>query len=145
MNIRSFGIPYMLNVSTVLNHNVDTQALTTVGQRVTELRETGAFLDTPLDKPDSGDYIKRRNLDEVAAKAYLNLNAAIAIDHITLRAVDLGLGTCWVMMFDQEKIKQALQLEDRYHVVALLPVGYPDQAPAPRPRLPLEQLVLKEL
>lgn len=42
--------------------------------------------------------------------AYLNLNAAIAIDHITLRAVDLGLGSCWVMMFDKEKVKDLLGL-----------------------------------
>jgi nitroreductase len=38
-----------------------------------------------------------------------------------------------------------LNLEDRYEVVALLPVGYPDQSPASRPRLSLEELVIKEI
>jgi hypothetical protein len=49
------------------------------------------------------------------------------------------------MMFDGAKAKSMLVLDDRYDVVALLPVGYPDQAPAARPRLPLEELILKEL
>jgi len=38
-----------------------------------------------------------------------------------------------------------LQLDDRYDVVALLPIGYPDQSPAARPRLPLGDLILKEV
>ena len=84
-------------------------------------------------------------MDQATAEGYLRLNAAIAIDHITLRAVDLGLGTCWVMMFDQEKAKQALGLDDNYNVVALIPVGYPDQSPGPRPRLERDQILLKEL
>lgn len=124
---------------------VDTQAYNGVGQRITELKEAGAFLGTPLANLTPEEYLKRRTQNRVAAKAYLGLNAAIAIDHMTLRAVDLGLGTCWVMLFDQEKIKQAVDLEERYNVVALLPVGYPEHIPGPRPRLPLESLILKEL
>jgi nitroreductase len=38
-----------------------------------------------------------------------------------------------------------LELDDRYDVVALLPIGYPDQSPAARPRLPLEEWVIKEV
>jgi nitroreductase len=86
-----------------------------------------------------------RNLDDEAYNAYLQLNAAIAIDHITLQAVELGLGTCWIMMFDKSKVKQLLGLDEQYDIVALLPVGYPDQDPSPRPRLDSEQLILKEI
>lgn len=84
-------------------------------------------------------------MDQAAIKAYLTLNAAIAIEHIVLRAVDLGLGSCWIMMFDSAKAKSMLELDDRYDVVALLPIGYPDQSPAARPRLTLEELVIKEV
>jgi len=59
--------------------------------------------------------------------------------------VDLGLGSCWIMMFDSEKTRRLLELDDRYDVVALLPVGYPDQSPAARPRVPMEELVIKEI
>lgn len=124
---------------------VDTQAFSNVASRVNELREAGAFLGTPLEDVKPSDYIKRRAQDEVALRAYLGLNAAIAIDHMTLRALDLGLGSCWVMMFDQENTRKAIDLDERYNVVALIPIGYPDQAPGPRPRLSLEEVLLKEL
>ncbi|GAB6179684.1 nitroreductase family protein [Desulfotomaculum defluvii] len=124
---------------------VDNQVFEHYGKRVNELKEAGAFLGTPLEDVKATDLSSQRTQDEVAMKAYLGLNAAIAIDHITLRAVDLGLATCWIMLFDQDKIKKAINLDNRYQVIALIPLGYPDQNPAPRPRLPLEDLVIKEL
>jgi nitroreductase len=48
-------------------------------------------------------------------------------------------------MFSQKKVKKILELDDRYHVVALIPVGYPDQNPKPRPRLAVDEILLKEL
>lgn len=64
------------------------------------------------------------------------LNVAIATEHIVLEAVELGLGSCWVRLFDEEKAKQAMSLPDNLCVVALLPVGVPDEEPEARPRLP---------
>lgn len=116
-----------------------------VALRVRELKEAGAFSETSLEDFDLEDYSRRRDSDQVAARAYLALNAAIAIDHITLRAVDLGLGTCWIMMFNQEKVKNVLEIDDRYSVIALLPVGYPDQNPPPRPRLCVQEISFKEM
>jgi nitroreductase len=71
------------------------------------------------------------------------LNVAIAIEHIVLEAVELGLGSCWVRLFDENRIKKLLNLPDHVCVVALLPVGVPDEEPALRPRLPLSELVLQ--
>lgn len=63
------------------------------------------------------------------------LNVAIAIEHIVLEAVELGLGSCWIRLFDEKKIRQLLDLPEHLCVVALLPVGVPDEEPKPRPRL----------
>gem|GEM_PF-5136925 len=49
------------------------------------------------------------------------------------------------MMFDKEKVKALLNLEDRYDVLALLPIGYPDQTPKQRPRLDYNEVLLKEI
>jgi len=140
-------LPFVAAAPVVIACCVDTQSLLLVGDRVKELREAQAFVDTPLDKDnkEAGSYNKNRSMGAAAMMAYLNLNAAIAIDHITLRAVDLGLGSCWVMMFDKEKVKDLLGFEDRYDVVALLPVGYPDQLPVQRPRLDIKEILLKEI
>ncbi|HEX3031315.1 MAG TPA: nitroreductase family protein [Bacillota bacterium] len=138
------SLPFVFQAPVVLACCVDNQIFDTQLQRIRELQEAGAFEETPLEAEDPAEYVRKRQRDEAAAAAYLRLNLAIAVEHIALRAVDLGLGTCWVMMFDPSKARELLGLEDRYRVVALLPVGYPDQDPAPRPRLPLESLILKE-
>ncbi|AET66083.1 nitroreductase [Desulfosporosinus orientis DSM 765] len=138
-------LPFVSQAPVILACCVDTESLSGLGNRTRELMEAGAFKDTPLETIDTESYVKRSPMDKATAEAYLRLNAAIAIDHITLRAVDLGLGTCWVMMFDQEKVKQILGLGENYNVVALLPLGYPDQSPNPRPRIDINQILLKEV
>ena len=67
------------------------------------------------------------------------LNVAIAIEHIVLEAVELGLGSCWIRLFDEKKIKQTLNLPVHLCVVAILPIGIPDEDPPPD----LECLYLK--
>ena len=84
-------------------------------------------------------------MDEEAVKAYLSLNVAIAIEHIVLKAVDLGLGSCWIGRFDRNQVKESLALDDNIFPVMLLPVGYPDQSPNARPRIALDKLVLKTI
>lgn len=140
-------LPFVEAAPVVIACCIDTQSINSTGTRMNELREAQAFVGTPLDKDykTSDDNNKRSDAEVAGIKAYLTLNAAIAIDHITLRAVDLGLGSCWVMMFDKEKVKALLGLGENYDVVALLPIGYPDQSPAQRPRLDIEKVLLKEI
>lgn len=138
-------LPFVSQAPLVIACCVDSESFGGTETRARELKEAGAFAGTPLDKMDPESYAKRRLMDPAISEAYLRLNAAIAIDHITLRAVDLGLGTCWVMMFDQAKVKQILGLGENFNVVALIPVGYPDQNPDARPRIELSQILLKEV
>jgi nitroreductase len=73
------------------------------------------------------------------------IDVAIAIDHMTLAAVELGLGTCWIGAFYEDKVKEVLDIPDEIKVVELLPIGYPAQPPAsPRQRLPLDEIVFGE-
>jgi nitroreductase len=58
-------------------------------------------------------------------KDHLDIDVAIAIDHMTLAAAELGLGTCWVCAFDAEKCRYILGLPDSFEVIALIPLGYP--------------------
>lgn len=138
-------LPFVSKAPVVIACCVDAESIGDMGTRARELKESGAFAGTPLDKMDPESYAKRKPMDPTTTEAYLRLNAAIAIDHITLRAVDLGLGTCWIMMFDQLKVKEILGLGENYNVVALIPVGYPDQDPKARPRLDLSRILLKEV
>lgn len=141
-------LPFVAEAPVVIACCIDKEAMGNTQVRYRELMEAQAFVGTPLaDDPTLMEAAAKRrsSMDQATIKAYLTLNAAIAIEHIVLRAVDLGLGSCWIMMFDSAKTKSMLELGDRYEVIALLPIGYPDQSPAARPRLPLEELILKEV
>ena len=72
------------------------------------------------------------------------IDVAIAIDHMTLAAVDEGLGTCWIGAFSQEKVREILNVPDQYRVVALLPLGFPRKERAHKPRKPLNEIVYYE-
>jgi len=62
------------------------------------------------------------------------IDCSIALTHIMLKAAELGLGTCWLGAFKADEAAQVLNLPDGAVVVAVTPLGYPDEAPAPRPR-----------
>ena len=71
---------------------------------------------------------------------YFIADAAIAFEHLCLTAHDLGLGTCWMGMFEEGVIKAALGIPEGIRVVGITPIGYPDQEPKPRPRKELGEI-----
>lgn len=75
-------------------------------------------------------------------KSLAAVNTAIAIEHIILRALDFGLGSCWVRLLNEEDIRRILHWNDNYYVVAILPIGYPDEAPKARKRKELRELLI---
>jgi nitroreductase len=77
-------------------------------------------------------------------KDHADVDAAIAADHMTLAAAELGLGTCWICAFDPAVLRACLRLPASREPIVLLPIGYPDEraAAATRPpRKALEEVV----
>ena len=72
------------------------------------------------------------------------IDLAIAVEHMVLAAAAEGLGTCWIGAFYEEEVKKVLNVPPQVRVVALLPLGYPDESPAPRPRKEMEEIVAFE-
>ena len=71
-------------------------------------------------------------------------NTYIAIEHMVLMATALGLGTCWVgAMNSKEEVAEFFHLPTTTVVVAVLPVGYPEVMPPPRPRLSTAETLLR--
>lgn len=69
------------------------------------------------------------------------IDVSIAVDHMTLAAVEEGLGTCWIGAFYEDKVKEILGIPQPIRVVALLPLGYLAQPSKPTPRKNLEEIV----
>ncbi len=77
-------------------------------------------------------------------KNYADVDGAIAMDHMTLCAASLGLGTCWIGAFDAEKVRAALGLPEGIEPLALTPLGWPADAGRPKRRKPLGDLLHRE-
>ncbi len=58
-------------------------------------------------------------------KDHCDIDTAIAIDHLTLQAAELGLGTCWICMFNSMECHKVLDLPGHMEAIALIPLGYP--------------------
>ncbi len=81
----------------------------------------------------------KRRID---GKDSADIDVAIAIDHLTLQAAELGLGTCWVCNFDTERCAEQLNFPLNISPVALIPIGYPeDDSVPPKKRKPLEEIM----
>jgi nitroreductase len=73
------------------------------------------------------------------------IDLAIALDHISLAAVEQGLGTCWIGNFEENKVKQLLGIPERIRIVGLMSLGYPaDASPIKKNRLSIEKIVKYE-
>ena len=68
-------------------------------------------------------------------------DAGVASQTFCLAAYEQGLGTVILGLFDQAPIESMLQLPEDRELVALIPVGYPDEAPAAPRRKPVEDLL----
>ena len=69
---------------------------------------------------------------------------SIAVDHMTLAAVELGLGTCWIGAFDAPAVAKLLDVPDDAVVVHVLPLGYPAKSSSPRPRKSSSEIICQE-
>ena len=72
------------------------------------------------------------------------VDLAIAVDHMTLAAVDEGLGTCWIGAFSQQRVREILDIPAKYRVVTLFPLGFPRRERNMKFRKSLEEIVCYE-
>lgn len=75
------------------------------------------------------------NEDTNEQKAFLE-SASAAMENLVLAARDLGLGTCWMTgpMRDESSLRSILNISPDEEIVAVTPLGYPDEIPNPTPR-----------
>ncbi len=79
----------------------------------------------------------------------VDIDVAIAFDHLMLAAAEAGLGTCWIGAFEEKAVKEILGVPEEAKVVALTPLGYPSEPGLLRPaeesrRLPRAQVIAFE-
>ena len=80
-------------------------------------------------------------------KNHGEIDATIAATQMMLQAADLGLGTCYVGMFSQEKLHEMFPEMKGLVATAMLPLGYPAETAHPSrlhgDRMPLDEMVIR--
>ncbi len=72
------------------------------------------------------------------------IDVAIALEHISLAATALGLGTCWIGAFEEEPARKLLGIPSGVRVVQLMSLGYPADKCRPKTRLPLTEILMHD-
>ncbi len=70
-----------------------------------------------------------------------SVDVTIALEHLILQAQEEGLGTCWIGSFEEEEVKAILNIPENVKVLALTPLGYPDEIPRFRRRKSLDEII----
>lgn len=83
------------------------------------------FMEAPLvlviwsDPKKSINYFKDR-----AKNFYIIQDAAAAAENIFLSIIALGLSTCWIGTFDDEKLSKILKIKNPQRPMVIMPIGY---------------------
>ena len=68
-------------------------------------------------------------------------DAIVALHNISVAAESLGLGTCYIGFILETDNREILGLPDHVFAAGMMSVGYPDEEPGLRTRLPVEAVV----
>ena len=74
---------------------------------------------------------------------YNLVDIGIAGEHFVLQAEELGLGTCWIGWFNENRVKSTLAIPENKRVAMLIAVGYSkqDKISTKQIREPVERIV----
>lgn len=75
---------------------------------------------------------KTNNAYKERGERYIKQQAGAAIQNFLLRLEEESLSTCWVGLYDDEKIKSILEIPSKHDVEAIFPIGYSAEHPKPR-------------
>ena len=71
-------------------------------------------------------------------------NCALAIQNMFLEAYSLGIGSCWIGAFDEDKIRKILWLEENVTPQSIIALGYSDEEERAAKRNSLDNFVFFE-
>ena len=73
---------------------------------------------------------------------YLHFDNGLAVQNICLAALDMGLGTLIMGLYDEKAIRAYFEIDDTLEIVCVMSVGYPVAHPDARPRKAVEEIAV---
>lgn len=83
----------------------------------------------------------RTKYGERGVDLYTKQDVALSIMGMMLVAHEAGLGSVWIGAFEDDKVSRVMGLSDNLTPVAIVPVGYPAEAPQAPPRIGKEYAI----
>jgi nitroreductase len=74
-------------------------------------------------------------------KDFADVDVAITVDHLILKATELGLGTCWICNFDVPLARKKLNIPEHIEPLVIVSIGYTTEDAPVKLRKPLSELV----
>jgi len=78
---------------------------------------------------------------ERGKKLYSICDVAMSIQNMMLLAYNLGLGTCPVGAFDEDRVSEILNIPENLRPIVIVPVGYPAEKPLAPPRVSKKEAI----
>lgn len=86
----------------------------------------------PAGNPKSGQepvaYIIILVNTEIRQKGY-EYDVGAAAENIILGALTQGIGSCWLISVDRDRLKHVLEIPDNYKIDSVIALGYPAESP----------------
>lgn len=84
------------------------------------------------------DGVARTHLDD----GFLHFDNGLRVENICLKALDMGLGSLIMGLYDEKAIREYFEIPDTQEIVCVLSIGYPDIQPEARPRLSVDEIAV---
>jgi len=84
------------------------------------------------------DGTPRTHLDD----GFLHFDNGLRVQNLCLKALDMGLGTLIMGIYDENAIREYFEIDDTQQIVCVISVGYPDIDPPARPRLSVDEIAV---
>ena len=114
----------------------------TVKEKLVNLALYQSFvLEAPLVIVACADSRVKQRYSQRGRNLYSICDTAVSIENLMLQTTELGLGSCWVGSFDEDKIKEILTIPDYLKPIAVIPIGFPAEKPEAPPRAKKEEVI----
>jgi len=77
----------------------------------------------------------------IGTRKWSIIGTSIALQNMVIAAWALGVGSCWIGDFNEETVKQLLNIPDKWKIAALVSFGYPAEKPHAKRRKSIEKIV----
>lgn len=84
------------------------------------------------------DGVASTHLDD----GFLHFDNGLRVENICLKALDMGLGSLIMGLYDEKAIREYFEIPDTQEIVCVLSIGYPDIQPDARPRLSVDEIAV---